>query len=195
MNVRMRLQGLSPAMQDAEEADLRPEMFGIGGQFQQGGRGGLEQEREEDLLVLPHQGDQGVRHTEDQMKIVDRQQLLLTFSEPLLASVSLAFRTMAISAGVVGDASAVSAMGTVVEMAAQRGGAATGNGQEHFDLRPSQGGSIAFPEATPGDADDVGHLPGWPGHPGCSSDSWLWGGSANCSRGLVAACRWRCERC
>ena len=88
MNVWMRLQGLSPGMQDAEEADLRAEMFGIGGYFQQGGRGGLEQESEEDLLVLPHQGDQGVRHTEDQMKIVDRQQLLLTFSEPLLASVS-----------------------------------------------------------------------------------------------------------
>jgi hypothetical protein len=38
MNVRMRLQGLSPGMQDAEETDLRAEMFGIGGHFQQGGR-------------------------------------------------------------------------------------------------------------------------------------------------------------
>src|SRR5262249_41371321 len=80
------------------------------------------------------------------------------------------FRTMPVPAGVVGDAGAISAMGTVIEMAAERGGAATGKGQEHFGLRPSQGGSIAFPEATSGDADDVGHLPGWPGHPGCSSD-------------------------
>ena len=170
-------------------------MFGIGGYFQQGGRGGLEQESEQNLFVLPHQWDQRVRHAKDEMKIVHRQQFLLTFSEPLFAGIDLAFRTMPVPAGVVGDAGAISAMGTVIEMAAERGGAATGNGQEHFGLRPSQGGSIAFPEATSGDADDVGHLPGWPGHPGCSSDRWLWGGSANCSRGLVAACRWRCERC
>src|SRR6516162_7478271 len=118
MNVRMRLQGLSPGMQDAEEADLRSEMFGIGGYFQQGGRGGLEQEREENFFVLPHQGDQGVRHAEDEMKIVHRQQLLLTFREPLFAGMGLAFRTMPVPAGVVGDAGAISAVGTVIEMAA-----------------------------------------------------------------------------
>src|SRR6516164_1164425 len=118
MNVRMRLQGLSPGMQDAEEADLRTEMFGIGGQFQQGGCGGLEQESEQNFFVLPHQWNQGVRHAEDQMKIVHRQQLLLTFSEPLLTGMGLAFRTMPVPAGVVGYAGAISAMGTVIEMAA-----------------------------------------------------------------------------
>jgi len=63
------------------------------------------------------------------MKIVHRQQFLLTFSEPLFAGMDLAFRTMPVPAGVVGDAGAISAMGTVIEMAAERGGAATGNGQ------------------------------------------------------------------
>jgi hypothetical protein len=105
-------------MQDAEEADLRAEMFGIGGYFQQSGRGGLEQESKQNLFVLPHQWDQRVRHAEDQMKIVHRQQLLLTFREPLFACISLAFWTMPVPAGVVGDAGAISAMGTVIEMAA-----------------------------------------------------------------------------
>src|SRR5215472_2703075 len=100
----MRLQGLSPAMQDAEKPDLGAEMFGIRRHFQQGGSGGIEQKSEQDLFVLPHQWDKQVRHAEDEMKIVHRQQLLLALGEPLLASVSLAFRTMPIPAGVVGDA-------------------------------------------------------------------------------------------
>jgi len=168
--VRVRLQGLSPGVQDAEEADLGTEMFRIRGHFQQSGRRGLEQEREQNLLVLPHQGNEQVRHAEDEMKIVYRQQLLLPLGEPLLTSVGLALWTMPISAGVVGDASDISAAGTVIEVATQGGRTATGDGQEHFDLRPSQGRSIAFPEPTVSDADDVGHLPGWPGHRGLSSD-------------------------
>src|SRR5215831_8871070 len=48
---------------------------------------------------------------------VKEKQLLLALGEPLLASVGLAFRTMPIPAGVVGDAGAISAVGTVIEMA------------------------------------------------------------------------------
>ena len=95
----MRLQGLSPAMQDAEEADLGAEMLRICGHFHPGGSGGIEQKGEQDLFVLPHQWDKQVRHAEDEVKIVHRQQLLLALGEPLLASVGLAFRTMAIPAG------------------------------------------------------------------------------------------------
>ena len=57
----MRLQGLSPGVQDAEESDLRTEMFRIGGHFQQGGRRSLEQEGEQDLLILPNQRHERVR--------------------------------------------------------------------------------------------------------------------------------------
>src|SRR6516225_4384981 len=92
----MRLQGLSPTMQDAEEPDLGAEMFRICRHFQQSGSGGIEQKGEQDLFVLPHQWDKQVRHAEDEMKIVHRQQLLLALGEPLLASVGLAFRTMPI---------------------------------------------------------------------------------------------------
>ena len=110
-----------------------------------------------------------MRDAEDEMKIVHRQQLLLTFSEPLLAGIGLAFRTMPIPTGVVGDAGAISAMGTVIEMAPQGSRAATGDGQEHLDLRPSQRRSIALSKPTVSDADDVGHLARWPVHKGRSS--------------------------
>jgi hypothetical protein len=44
VDTRMPVQGLSPHMQDAEEADLGAETLGIGGYFQERGAGGLEQE-------------------------------------------------------------------------------------------------------------------------------------------------------
>ena len=53
VDVRVRLQGLSPSMEDAEEADLGTEMLGIGRHFEQRSGTGLKQEREQDLLILP----------------------------------------------------------------------------------------------------------------------------------------------
>ena len=47
VNVWMRLQGLSPGMQDAEEADLGTETLWIRGDFPQSGSSGVEQEREQ----------------------------------------------------------------------------------------------------------------------------------------------------
>ena len=52
----MRLQSLSPGVQDAEEADLGTEMLGVRGNFQQSGSSGIEQESEQSLLVLPDRG-------------------------------------------------------------------------------------------------------------------------------------------
>ena len=40
----MRLQGLSPGVQDAEEADLRPQMLGITRDVQQGLRDGSKEQ-------------------------------------------------------------------------------------------------------------------------------------------------------
>ena len=44
VNVWMPLQGLSPGVQDAQEADLGSEMLGIGRDFEQRFRAGLEEE-------------------------------------------------------------------------------------------------------------------------------------------------------
>lgn len=118
VNVWMRLQGLSPGVQDAEEADLGTEMLWIRGDFQQGGSRGIEQKSEQDLFVLPDQWDERVRHAEDEMKIIHRQHFLLALGEPGLASAGLALRAMPVPAGVVGDTGDISATGAHIEMAA-----------------------------------------------------------------------------
>ena len=56
VDVGVRLQRLPPGMQDAQEADLRAEVFGIGRDLQQRTGAGVEQEFEEDSLVLPDEG-------------------------------------------------------------------------------------------------------------------------------------------
>src|SRR5258707_12191789 len=187
VNVRMRLQSLSPGVQDAEKADLGTEMSWIRGYFQQGSSRGVEQESEKGFLVLPDQWREQVRNSEDEMKIVHRQQFLLALGKPLLASTGLTLRAMPVPTGVVGDPAEISATGAHIEMAAQCSSTATGNGPEHLDLRPGQPCAIAFPKPTPSDADDVGNLPGWPGHYGLSSN--CGGCTARRSRGQVVATR------
>jgi len=71
VDVGMPLQCLTPGVEDAQETDLGSQMPGIGRDFEQRFRAGLEQEPEEDFLVLPHQRNQRVRHAENQMIVVD----------------------------------------------------------------------------------------------------------------------------
>jgi hypothetical protein len=73
----MPLQGLSPGVQNAQEADLGSEMPGIGRYLEQRFRAGLEQKPEQDLLVLPDQWNQRMRHAENQMVVVHGQQFPL----------------------------------------------------------------------------------------------------------------------
>ena len=60
-------------MEYRKEADLCPEMFGVGGYLQQGFGTGAEQEVIEDFLVLQRQLEELVRQSEDNMDIGDRQ--------------------------------------------------------------------------------------------------------------------------
>jgi hypothetical protein len=52
MDMRMDLQILSPSVQNAEEPDLRAQMFGIGCNLQQCRGAGAEQKVIDDLLVV-----------------------------------------------------------------------------------------------------------------------------------------------
>jgi hypothetical protein len=76
-------------MQDTEKADFGAETLGVGGYFQERGTGGLEQEGKQEFLVLPHQRNQAVWNAENNVVVPNRQQLLLSFAEPLLACVDL----------------------------------------------------------------------------------------------------------
>ena len=79
MDVGMTVHYLSPSVQDAEKSYLGSKMFRISRYLQESGCGGLEHKIEQDLLVLPHQGDQLVRNTKCQMIVMDRQKLPLPF--------------------------------------------------------------------------------------------------------------------
>ena len=70
-------------MQNIEEADLSAETGRIGCNFQQRSSAGFKQKTEQDLLVLPDQRDQLMRHAEDEMEIAHREQFLLPGAQPL----------------------------------------------------------------------------------------------------------------
>jgi hypothetical protein len=60
-----------------------------------------------------------MRHAEDQMVIVNWQQFPLASLQPLVTGAGLAFRAVAIAAGVVRDG-LISAVRTLIAMAAER---------------------------------------------------------------------------
>src|SRR3954454_4260109 len=159
----MPLKSLPPGVENAEEANLGSEMGWIGGNLRQRSGAGLKQQTEQDFLVLPDQRDQRVRHAEDEMEIAHRKQFLLPGAQPFLACISLALRTVAVSAGVVRDGLMPAAV-ALIAMAAECRCAAALDCPEHFELCPRQRTVIAFDESVSSPADDVGHLPGWPCH-------------------------------
>ena len=197
MDMRMMLEILSPGVEHAEEADLRAEMFRIGGNLQQRGGAGAEQEVVDDFLVLQSQPRQLVGDGEDDMHVVDRQQFLAARGEPLVASVGLALRTMPGAAGVERDG-LMAALATAIQMAAERCRAAVLDGEEHAEMQPRQPGPVLLDEAVAMRADDIGHLERWPVHLLCSlRDRFTWSrlDSSALSSGVPAARRWRSERC
>src|SRR5262245_46526371 len=100
---------------------------------------------------------------EHDMEIAHRQDFRLPFGDPPVAGRRLALGTMAIAAGVIRDG-LMPAFGTLVAMAAERGGAATRDGVQHFDMRPVQPAPALLQETGAAGANNVGHLDGWPVH-------------------------------
>src|SRR5216683_1176367 len=104
---------------------------------------------------------------------------------------------MAITARVVGDG-AVTASGTAIEMAAQRGRAAVLDGVEHPPVVPRQPGTVLLDEAARVLSNDIGHLEGWPVHRFCNfRESLMLSGleTSIVSRGLATAVKCFRERC
>ena len=53
---------------------------------------------------------------------------------------------------------------TLIDMAAQRGGAAAFDGDEHFDMRPGQSSRMPVDESLPCGTYNIGQLQEWPDH-------------------------------
>jgi hypothetical protein len=58
----------------------------------------------------------------------------------------------------------MSAAGALIEMTAEGGGTTSANGQQYFDVLPTEPVAISFDEGISRGADQIGHLQRWPGH-------------------------------
>ena len=83
----------SPGMQDREEADLGAEALRIGGHFEQRLGAGREQQVVEDGRAGACKHVEFVRHGEDDMEVVGREQLPLPCLDPSLSGLCLALGT------------------------------------------------------------------------------------------------------
>ena len=111
----------APGVQHGGEVDARAQMFGIGGDGDEGLGGGPEQEVVDGGLVLESDRADRGRQGEDDVIVGDWQKLRLALFEPLPRRRALALRAVAVAAGVVGDAF-VRAVLAALDVSAERGG-------------------------------------------------------------------------
>jgi hypothetical protein len=164
MNVRVSFQFLTPAVQHAEEADFCTKTMGIASDFQKGFRTAAKQEIVDELLVLQHHGGQMTRKCENYMDVRSRKQFPATSCDPTVAGSGLTLWTMAIATAVVGDGGPMPAGGALVEVTAQRGGAAPRNGPQHFDMLPADPPAASLDEAVSRSTDEIGNFECGPVH-------------------------------
>ena len=156
MQVWMMDERLAPGVQDGEEADLGAEVAGVGGDRAQRLGDGAEEQSVDDGLVL--RGDLGDSrgHGEDDVEILGGQQVRPTSFEPLGARQRLTGRTVAIATRVVPDAPMAAAV-TLLDVTAERSGAALLDGRHHAALGRGEGGRDLRSEGVAVAAEDVRH--------------------------------------
>ena len=84
MGMGMKRHVGSPRVQDADGADLRTQVLGIGADLEQGLPGGPKQYVVHRLLVSQEERMQGVGDCEDRVEVLDRQQVPGSRLDPFL---------------------------------------------------------------------------------------------------------------
>ena len=87
-----------------------------------------------------------------------------TRSDPLFPSGGLTLRAVAISAAVVRNGGTIPATGALIDMTAQCGSTTSRDGQQHFDVLPTNPRAFSFDEVSSRGTDEIGHLEWWPAH-------------------------------
>ena len=98
VDMRMKLQALSPTVEHAEEADLGSEMPWIASDFKQGLSARMKEQVEDEPLVLQCERGQFARQSKDRVDIGSGQQFPFARLEPVSARVALASWAMPVSA-------------------------------------------------------------------------------------------------
>jgi hypothetical protein len=83
MEVRVKLQVLSPTVQDRKETDLRAEMFRIRRNGSQGFGGDPEEYAQDQLFILVSDVGDLLRDSKDDMEIANLQKFSLAVFDPL----------------------------------------------------------------------------------------------------------------
>ena len=89
-------------MQDGEEADFSSQVPGVGGNLEHGLSGGAE----EKIVKQPRSVAERVQlvgQGKDNVEVRDVEQVLFATCEPTLARLRLAFGTVSVATGVIGD--------------------------------------------------------------------------------------------
>ncbi len=100
MEVRVKLQVLSPPVRDRKETDLRPEMFRIRRNGSQCFGGDPEEDAQDHLFVLVSDVSDLLRHGKDDVKVANLQEFSLAIFNPFGPGQRLAFGAMPIAATV-----------------------------------------------------------------------------------------------
>src|ERR1017187_6278519 len=85
--------------------------------------------------------------SENHMHVGRGEKFAATCLKPACAGARLTLRAMAVSATVIGDGGAMSTAGALIDMTAECGGAATGNGQQDLDMGPADPLAVALEES------------------------------------------------
>src|SRR5208337_5675644 len=163
VDVGMQEQVLSPGVERADDAYLRSQVFGIGGDFEQSLSAGGEQQVVEQSWIFQGQQVKFMRHREHDVEIAGGQKFAFPCRQPAFPSLCLALGAVPVSARIVGDGLIIAAR-ALVAMSTQGSGAAALNGTQGLELREIQARSIAVEKTLALGAEDVSHLHGGPSH-------------------------------
>ena len=100
---------------------------------------------------------------EDDVEVGHAEQVLFAPCQLALACLSLAFGTVAVATGVIGDGLEIASRAGV-QMAPERSRSTCGDGPQHAELLIAKPGAVLFPEAVTADPKDVSHFRGRPNH-------------------------------
>jgi len=155
MHMGVMQQVLSPGVEDGKETEPGAEVFGVGGEGEQGGGAGAKQEVIDELGVLQSEVGQRGGKGEHDVEVGDGQQFGFPAFDPLGARQSLALWAMPVTAGVIADASSLAVV-ALLDVAAQGRRAAGFDGAHHPQLMARQAMGLAVGGTVT--SKNVGHL-------------------------------------
>jgi hypothetical protein len=198
VHVRMADQGLPPRVEDAQDANLRAEMSGVGRDFAERRAARLNEPRVQARTIPIGQRQQPMRQCENDVHIRHVEPIARARVEPALPRLGLALRTVAVPTRVIGDGLMAAGV-TPIELASEGGGATARDRAEHGSLLRTEPRMLLDKGVTMR-VEEIGHLHGGPAHDSVGlrfnrdRGTTGGGGTCSCSRGFGAAGRWRRER-